>query len=272
MLSRKKKPVLYEVIRRSAAGQMARKPAEREPEPAAEAVHEPPKPRIVTSVEEASSVPEAYEPRRMVRVDRELVQLSLTWPVATVLSLAVLVALLLSFYAGWSTAPVGSHAGTRVTGAATDDFAAAAKPDGSSPAAPSGSIAVPPLRDAGSAKAAPVKPQPQASAAPLDVPFQPAKGSHYLVVQYFKRDRAEVAALAQQLLAENGVAAALTRRGQDYVLIATEPFLLDNKDPALRRKEKQRADALQAIVRKVGKQFVTKNGYSFDQCFFEEAK
>jgi hypothetical protein len=267
MATRKNRPVLYEVIRTSRRRSDATRrhvPAPWQSPP--RSVHSEARP-----VEPAGVAPDTPTYPPLMRLDGERVHFALRWPTAAVLGAALLVVMLVAFQAGRGFGGAGVESG------ADDAEFEAVLPmthpsNQAEPAAQAspGGVVTPP-RESPSPEAA----GPQAGADPAsegDVEeLRAEKGKSYLVVQHFPRNRLSVAREARDYLRAGGVPCVLTRRGPDYVLIASEGFTANVSDARQRRSVEQRMNALMAKVRQLGKEFAPR-GYSFDRCRFEEAR
>lgn len=267
MANRKNRPVLYEVIR---ASRHRRDPARRH----APALWQRP-PRAAQGETVTSDSPRGTSEvpvyPALVRIEGDRVHFVLRWPAAAVLGAALLVVMVVAFQAGRG---LGS---SRVEGS-VDDAAFEAvlpmtlPPDRTDlPARPSPGEVATPARESPPSEVAGAQPGPE-SALEGDVEeFHAERGKSYLVVQHFPRNRLSVAREARDYLKTGGVACVLTRRGPDYVLIASEGFTPNVGDARQRRSVEQRMNALMAKVRQLGKDFAPR-GYSFDRCRFEEAR
>ncbi len=111
---------------------------------------------------------------------------------------------------------------------------------------------------------------------PRQIPLRP--GYHYVVIQHFKKRSERQAALnAAEHLQANGVACA-TMTGADIRLIATEPFLIKQRDAAAARRERERADQLRRRIKELGQGYNNEllkrgeKGYTFSDCYLFEIR
>jgi len=206
-----------------------------------------------------------------VRIENGRIHLAIRWPVAVACGAALLMLLTVAFEAGRGLARVRSDA------AAADEMPLEAvlpmtppPAGGELPALPSGGEVVTPRRESPVQPAA-AEPEAEASVVGEIEEFRPERGRSYLVVQHFPPERLSVAREARDFLRAGGVPCVLTRRGRDFVLIASEGFTRDVADARQRRSVEQRMNALMARVRQLGREFAPR-GYTFDRCRFEEAR
>lgn len=104
--------------------------------------------------------------------------------------------------------------------------------------------------------AADARPEPPA---PPRVELQ--RGYDYVFVQYFPPSRQRTAEKVATVLIENGIPAALFLGERDIRLIATEKFLTAQPDAAAARRERERANALIARIKALGKELMPE-GYN----------
>lgn len=261
MATRKNRPVLYEVVRTSQRRQLpllwqsSTRPASSEARP----------------TESTGGVSETPTRPAFVRLEDGWIHFVLRWPTAAALGAALLVLMVVAFEAGRGL-------GRGRTGRAAVDEAALEAvlpmshlPDQTGlPAPPTAGEVVTPRRTSPAEPAA-AESAPATVAAGEIEDFRAEKGRSYLVVQHFPPERLSVAREARDFLRAGGVSCVLTRRGRDYVLIATEGFTRDATDARQRRSVEQRMNALIARVRQLGREFAPR-GYTFDRCRFEEAR
>ncbi len=267
MATRKNRPVLYEVVRTS----RRRSDLGRRHVPSLWRSVSRPAPGDVRTTEPPGVVPEATPRPAFVRVENDRIHLVIRWPVAVAFGAALLVLLTVAFEAGRGLARGRSDAV-----AAEEMPLEAVLPMTPSPARveqpapPSGGEVVTPRREL---PGQPVAAEPGAEAAVVGEieEFRPEKGRSYLVVQHFPQERLSVAREARDFLRAGGVPCVLTRRGRDFVLIASEGFTRDAADARQRRNVEQRMNALMAKVRQLGREFAPR-GYTFDRCRFEEVR
>lgn len=132
-----------------------------------------------------------------------------------------------------------------------------------------------PQRDKDKPAPPPVEPKPTPPVEPKPEPAAPSvelkKGYHYLVIQHFRKNDTEQAESAARYLIAAGVPCAVQAMKADIRVIATEPFLINQKDPG-RKTEQSRANDLIQKVKKLGKEYSRTSGYAFDQCELKELK
>jgi hypothetical protein len=103
-------------------------------------------------------------------------------------------------------------------------------------------------------------------------------GYHYVVIQHFRKtSERQAARKAAEYLQGSGVACA-TMTGADIRLIATEPFLIKQRDAAAARRERERADRLMRRIKDLGQQYNKEllnqgeRGYTFSDCYLFEIR
>lgn len=94
--------------------------------------------------------------------------------------------------------------------------------------------------------------------------FQFEVGRTYIVLQHFEKAKKSAADQAAEFVRAKGVPCTVVE-GRDVRLIATEPFLLDPKDPAAHNREKQRLEQFKQSIRRIGKEYA-QHGYTFNDC------
>ena len=274
--ARKKRPVLYEVYRKSPPGSAPTRPPQQTAPPS-----EPPRVAPTRIAEPPIKRPEP-RPRPVDAPPPDRWQITITGPTLAILLAAQIVVFAIAFSVGRryeATHP------TPLTTAAellnTDSGGTSTPPTDDTPRN-STPIAVRENNDApttppndgrvdssGSGKpAGPTEPPPVTLQA----------GYHYVVVQHFGKRREKDAALAAaRFLQENGVPCA-TMTGADIRLIATEAFLVDQDDSAAGRRQRQRADDLLTRIRQLGQQYNKqmsdqgKRGHTFSGCYLIKIK
>ncbi len=270
---KKKRPVMYEIIRRSQrseaekAARPARAPARSRREPVRAAATVVP---ISPRVEEPQPQPQPQaqaqlQPRPpVVRLTDRGVAIQLGWTGCTVLVIGTLCVLAVTFGAGsryareTSTGDSDNQAGLAGESPSGADPADARRPAGTNVAVPPRSPGI----DANRARGAAQPPERLE-----ERPFDARKGYSYIIVQYFQKSKLKDARAAAVFLRLKGVACAVERGSKDIRLIATKPFLIDQKDAARRNREKRRAEDLQKQIRRIGKEYARTGGrYAFDQC------
>ncbi len=148
---------------------------------------------------------------------------------------------------------------------------------------PGGSVSPRPVADeklepraampAGSSTPAPKPPPASEDGSPAQVPprVELKPGYSYIVVQHFPRSRRRSAEDAVRFLLDHGVSAALLA-GRDLQVIVPEPYDIDNRDPTIARRERQRAEAMQARIRELGRRFNKTHGYAFKDCYLRRIR
>jgi len=267
--TRKRRPVLYEVVRRARGGQPAWQQRPEQPDPETF----PPTASPSTAPTPARPA-EASEPAPTVQVVGERVHLSLGWPVIAVALAGFLVVLAVSFHAGTryaqQTGPpdedglTPTEAGSLLTGATevADSGTARSAEDTGAPA-PRRESAV----ASGDTRAkAPERTSPPPDRQPTSAELQ--KGYHYVFIQFFPKSRLKDTQDAAAFLRANGLPCIIQRASDDIRLIADQPFLLDQRDVAARQRARQRCEELKRRIKQLGKEYArTGGGYAFDQCF-----
>lgn len=122
---------------------------------------------------------------------------------------------------------------------------------------------------------APPQPAAQAPQQPAEQANQAAyafkPGYDYVVVQYFKLEHKDVAIDAARFLQANGVDAVVVPKKSDVEVVATTPFLLDQKDAAAKAAAQKACAALKDKIRTLGRAFAKQQAaakkpqYAFDQ-------
>jgi hypothetical protein len=95
----------------------------------------------------------------------------------------------------------------------------------------------------------------------------------YIQIQAFpKKDEADLNKAAA-FLAENGVPCCKVTRKADFVLYASQPFNLSQKDTTAKKREQQAADALVKRIKDLGSQYAKAGkGYRFEWAKTEEMR
>ncbi len=275
MATRRKRPVLYEIVRHTrrtsdvgwrenqARGKFEAAPA------AAPAVSAP----VITAPEPARVPPPVRpvsEPTALsqsIRFTDGKLLMELAWPGMTVAAVAIVAVLAVAFQAGARYARPSSPP------AAPSVQPATILPEETRPA-PSGMPSHRPTER--QPIATPVKPPekpvtpvtvpPRAEPAPLPIappapppPAQPSyefkKGYHYVVVQHFKPEHKDTAEEAASFLKANGIDCVVNPRKSDIELVATEAFLLNQKDGPAKAGARKACDALKLKIRTLGATF-----------------
>ncbi len=268
MAARKRRPVLYEVVRRDRGGQ-----------PEWQQRPEQPGPEAFPPTASPSTVPapakqtEATEPAPMVQVVGECVHLSLGWPVIAIALAGLLVALAVSFHAGTRYAQqTGTPDEDALTPTETGSLLSEATEVADRGTGRSGEgTGVAPTRrrpaEAGGdmGAEAPRRTSPPPDRQPTSNELQ--KGYHYVFIQFFPKSRLKDAQAAAEFLRANGLPCVIQEARADTRLIADQPFLLDQRDVAARQRERQRCDELKRRIKQLGKEYARAGGgYAFDQC------
>ena len=268
MPPRRKRPVLYEIVRHTrrpsdVGWRDPRHDADRPSRPAVER----PGPALHTSppaAAESSSANEAIRTASAVRfVDGRLL-VDLAWPGITATALMVVVLLGLAFQAGKRSAASAEPDPIEQT---VEQTIAAAAPDPASLLPPE---LRPPARDlpAPRPEPAPPEPPPQQENQPA-FSFQP--GYHYVVVQHFRLEHKDAAFDAARFLQANGVDAVVVVKKADVEVVATTPFLLKQDNRAARAAAQKACDALKEKIRTLGREFAKQQAaakrpqYALDQ-------
>lgn len=304
MSGRKHRPVLYEVVRRSRlnAGNEARRMVT--PAPVA-----PPGPPVaeddgfeLRAAEPALAVAAPLrDPRPAPAAGGGLpawtawlsegrLHLSVGWVGASIVAVAVILVLFVTFQAGMRFASPAPPA-ARDTPAKPADTTGPRSPERqSNPQAPADLSVFTPARNAPAtpgSTAVPPEPAPRSTppaapaAAPPPTSAQPAaaavrsddfdfeSGSYYLVIQHFHRDQGEAAQQAQEFLKASGVDCVVRVGSKDIRLFATRAFRLSGGDATGRKAERAALDDLKRRVKELGKEYTRTRakGYAFDQCY-----
>jgi len=299
---RKKRPVLYEVLKRERAarsGPLLVSPASRPIESvelppvgvAAASSHEPPDLRG-----DADASPGRFS------IADSTIRLSVSYPVAGLVGVAALVVLMVAFHLGRRIengrgSPAGDAAmlalltGETASGRTSlaGDSSEQSGATGGEPAA--GGLSNLPRRDSfensavaipleapepRSQAAAPAKSDPPPTAKPAAPTQTPAgeprgrvvleKGTHYVVIQHFRKKDAGAAEQAGAFLRANGIDCAIQHNKEDIRLVATTPFRIEGKEASTKRAEEVRAETLLRQIKQLGKDYSRTGGYAFDQC------
>lgn len=96
------------------------------------------------------------------------------------------------------------------------------------------------------------------------------KGRHYLVIQHFKKTDVSDAEAAEQFIRVNGIPCSIYGSTKDLRLIATQGFLIDQKDAAAKQAEQRKCDDLKRRIKELGKQYAKTGRYVFDQCYADK--
>ena len=255
MATRRKRPVLYEVMRRS--------------HPHDPGARQPTAPTTAGAAPSSVSPPESAsgaEPRT-IRIVGGRLYAELGWPALGVLVIGAAFILWVTFQAGVryarSHSPTENAANTPAavvdpTNVGTpDDLSADHRPaDGQRVATPAEAGREPPAQPAAEEETARKEPA---------FEFQP--GRHYVVIQHFYKSQQAEALDACQYLRAAGVSCVVMPRSRDVELIATAPFLLRQDDAGARAAERRRCDALKQRIKQIGKEYGREHGYAFDQCY-----
>ncbi|MCK4343549.1 MAG: hypothetical protein KAY37_17695 [Phycisphaerae bacterium] len=258
MSTRKKRPVLYELVSR---GQRARgwtTPPQQPSSPPATgappAAGPPPKPTAEPSQEGALS-------SGSVRVVKGMVHLALSWFQLGVLGVFLVVVLVATFYVGRSTlsAPGGGSDLDSITGSADADQPAAAPSELSLAHRPSdGSAHVPAPRPPAESSVRDQTP-PVETLPPQDVPrvehFAFQEGHYYVLVQCFPKWNRTAAEAARDFLRSKNVACTIYERRDDLAVFATEACSTERQ-----------AENLARTIRRLGKEYFPIGRYDFGGC------
>jgi hypothetical protein len=291
--TRRKRPVLYEIVRhtrrtsdvgwrKSHFRTESPKRVPLEPlrassapglRPAAVAVEAP---RPLAAPESSAPVSTA----RSIHFAAGRLLIDLAWPGITATALLAIVLLALAFQAGKRyVKPAESVPAAQKVAAVNPADPAAPVRRESAPI----SAAVPSHRPPEKAqtptvpaRAAEPPPAPAPAAEPADDQTnQPAyafkPNYHYVVVQYFPLEHKEVASDAVRFLQANGVDAVIVPKKSDVEVIATQPFLLKQKDRNAQIAAQKACDALKERIRTLGREFAKQQAaakkpqYALDQ-------
>lgn len=112
----------------------------------------------------------------------------------------------------------------------------------------------------------PVTPaEPLAEAAQWDASLQ--KGKHYVVVAHYKKIDLPLAQAAIAFLQQRGVQCLVQESKNAYMVVATQPFLINQKDAAARKAQQARADEFKRKIKALGREHSRGSGNAFDQCY-----
>ena len=284
MPPRRKKPVLYEIVRhtrrstdvgwrdkRNDADRPNRSPMEN-PEPALQA-----SPLGAVEARPATEVTRSAPAVRFV--DGRLL-VDLAWPGITASAVMAVVLLGLAFQAGKRSAASAEPGYVEQTAdAGTPEPAAALLPPELRPPPRDLPAPRPAERVQVPVAPAPRAAEPQPAAAPPEPPpereNQPAfsfePGYHYVVVQHFRLEHKDAAFDAARFLQANGVDAVVVVKKADVEVVATTPFLLKQDNRAARAAAQKACDALKEKIRTLGREFAKQQAaakrpqYALDQ-------
>jgi hypothetical protein len=93
------------------------------------------------------------------------------------------------------------------------------------------------------------------------------KGRHYVVVAHYKKSDLMLAQNAAAFLQERGIPCVIHEIRNAYMVVATQPFLINQKDAAARKAQQARADEFKRRIRALGKEHSRGSGNAFDQCY-----
>lgn len=264
MATRKNRPVLYEVVRLSRRQRESSWKRRLAPVPGAAGESEVPVGQEPVGAEE-----QVEERPRAVRISEGRLYVDLGWPGMAVVGVALLFVLFIAFQAGGrfyrpqparEPAPGLLGLGHEPAGAAAPDKEIA--PEHRQAAQP---VVTPNLPRAEGPSGEPERP----AAKPAEPPASSTKlqaGYHYVVIQYFRKTEKEAAVKAAKFLRGKGVDCVIFE-GVDLQLVATEPFLIMQKDANAGAAEKRRCDDLKKRIRELGKEYKEQGGgYTFKDC------
>ncbi|MFH1748919.1 MAG: hypothetical protein ABIG44_17950 [Planctomycetota bacterium] len=256
MAARRKRPVLYEVMR----GSHLRDTSERRQTKVA-----PPTP---TPSPAAPPTAAATPDRSPFRFTGGRLYAELGWPALSVVAIGALFILWVTFQAGGryarnkppSNDVADTHAGSPlgVVEPGAEDTSA------SHSAARDERLATPPGAPNETAND-PAADSNRFLKEPVAFEFQP--GYHYIVIQHFYRTRRDDAVQAANYLRENGVSCIVMPRTRDIELVATTPFLLRQDDANARKTQRDLCNTFKQRIKDIGKEYARENGYAFDQCY-----
>lgn len=93
------------------------------------------------------------------------------------------------------------------------------------------------------------------------------KGRHYVVVAHYKKSDLALAQHAAAFLQERGIPCIIHEIRNAYMVVATQPFLINQKDAPARKAQQARADEFKRRIRALGKEHSRGSGNAFDQCY-----
>lgn len=259
MATRRKRPVMYEVVNR---GRRARGRAVTWPTtaPAAQPTAAPERPTCLATPPTSTAADDGG-PEPSVQVDHGRVLLSLGWPQLTVAGVLAIVVLVAVFWAGRrSVLPPEPEA--EITEFLSGDVREVPADRGPVAALnldhrPGGGAATP-LRREAPQHGAPSAEREQPAEPPPDAAPQPTleSGHHYVLVQYFPKSRRQHAQDAARFLRSEGVECTVIAAPSDLRLFATKRFSSAGA-----------AEGLIRQVRELGRQYARAGGgYDFAGC------
>lgn len=291
-MSKKTRPVLYEVLRRRAESRpqwRPQRPRPAEAESSVGTIEAPSPPRTFT--------PSAPRPE-LWRILGNRVDFSLSVATLAGTGVGLIVLLIVAFQVGRFSAGAAAPPGEPSRGGSDTgmtnllkSISPASKPTDSgsrglreperltinvpkNPAQPDGEPA--PAKPREEPKTAP-QPEPEkltpTPPQPENKPtLQLVKGRSYVQIQCFRpRDR-QAAEDAAAFLIQNGVPCGIQERRDDIVLWATEAFDLGSDNAATRRAEQQRAKQLESKIKQLGDTYFKQNGkYRFKEANIRSA-
>lgn len=114
------------------------------------------------------------------------------------------------------------------------------------------------------------KDSPKSSEIEKSATYELQPNKHYVQIQCFPKGRDDDAKKAATFLYENGIAVAIFPRPVgDIVVYACEPFTIKGADAATAKAERARAEVLKKRIKAIGKQYVKKGLYAFEQADLE---
>lgn len=291
-MSKKTRPVLYEVLRRRAESRpqwRPQRPRPAEPESSVGTIEPSPSPRTFA--------PSAQRPE-LWRMLGNRVDLSLSVATLAGAGVGLIVLLIVAFQvgrysAGAASPPVEPNRGGGDAGMTNllKSISPGSKPSDSGsrglrePERVAINVPKNPAQPEG--EPAPAKPREEPRTAPQPEPekltptppqpenkptLQLVKGRSYVQIQCFRpRDR-QAAEDAAAFLIQNGVPCGIQERRDDIVLWATEAFDLGSDSAATRRAEQQRAKQLESKIKQIGDAYFKLNGkYRFKEANIRSA-
>lgn len=115
------------------------------------------------------------------------------------------------------------------------------------------------------ARTTPPPPAPDPEPAQWDATLQ--KGRHYVVVAHYRKVDLPQAQDAAAFLQQRGIQCVIHEIKNAYMVVATQPFLINQKDTAARKAQQARADEFKRKIKALGKEHSRGSGNAFDQCY-----
>ena len=266
----KDRPVLFEVVSRAGAANLAQSGKLRPTADPRVARRQRPSAQPVEKIRSESPDPIPREPAARFLNGR--LRINLGWIGLSATATGLLLVLLVTFQAGgrYSSGITGNEL-------APDDelsrlLAQTADPsvldfEGSHLTSGARRIATPPLAlKNNAARERNGKTRGQASAPVSGGAFARQKGKHYIIIQHFRKSESKAAAAAAVFLTSRGVPSGIDRSGSDIRLFAHESFRIAQKDSKAVRREQRRCETLKTRIKTLGKEYAKTGGYAFEGC------